>query len=211
MRRVLGVLTLCLFLAAVSVYAEQETVTYAYDDAGRLISADYGDGRSITYTYDNAGNLLQRVVQAPLACSLTCEATVTPIDGLSPLDVVCQALGTPANCTGDVTYAWDMGDGTTFIVQNPTHTYGPGTHTWTATVSIEDQTCTVTGTVTVGQIPGDCDGLGTVTIGEVQKGINMFLGVEPVSCGVDCDASGTATIGEVQKVINNFLGNQSLC
>jgi YD repeat-containing protein len=211
MKRGFILVGLFLILLSLAVPAEEETVAYTYDDSGRLISADYGDGRSITYVYDNAGNLLQRVVQAPLACSLTCEATVTPGEGLSLLDVECLATATATDCTGNPDYTWDMGDGTTYTLRNPAHTYGPGTHTWTATVSIEDQTCTVTGTVTVGQIPGDCDGLGTVTIGEVQKGINMFLGVEPVSCGVDCDASGTATIGEVQKVINNFLGNQSLC
>ncbi len=35
------------------------TITYTYDDAGRLIKADYGE-KSITYTYDNNGNILER-------------------------------------------------------------------------------------------------------------------------------------------------------
>jgi YD repeat-containing protein len=39
------------------------SVTYTYDDAGRLTLADYGDGKSISYTYDDNGNLLQREVQ----------------------------------------------------------------------------------------------------------------------------------------------------
>jgi YD repeat-containing protein len=34
------------------------TITYDYDDAGRLVKADYGNGKVIEYTYDNAGNLL---------------------------------------------------------------------------------------------------------------------------------------------------------
>ena len=38
------------------------TINYTYDDAGRLIRADYGNGKEITYTYDNAGNLLRRSV-----------------------------------------------------------------------------------------------------------------------------------------------------
>jgi len=38
------------------------TITYTYDDAGRLIRVDYGNGTSTTYTYDNAGNLLRREV-----------------------------------------------------------------------------------------------------------------------------------------------------
>ena len=34
------------------------TITYTYDNAGRLIKADYGGGKTIGYSYDNAGNLL---------------------------------------------------------------------------------------------------------------------------------------------------------
>jgi len=37
-------------------------ITYTYDDAGRLVQADYGAGQDIAYTYDAAGNLLQREV-----------------------------------------------------------------------------------------------------------------------------------------------------
>ena len=36
------------------------TVTYTYDDAGRLIQADYGGGAVLDYAYDAAGNLLGR-------------------------------------------------------------------------------------------------------------------------------------------------------
>ncbi len=55
-------------------------------------------------------------------------------------------------------------------------------------------------------LPGDCDGNGTVTIGEVQRAINMFLGAEPIGCGVDVNSNGSVSIGEVQQVINAFLG-----
>ena len=37
-------------------------VTYTYDDAGRLVLVDYGNGSTIAYTYDKAGNLLSRTV-----------------------------------------------------------------------------------------------------------------------------------------------------
>jgi YD repeat-containing protein len=40
------------------------SVSYTYDDAGRLVSVDYGGGKFIAYTYDDAGNLMQR-------CTLT--------------------------------------------------------------------------------------------------------------------------------------------
>lgn len=43
-----------------AVTAQPRTVTYAYDAAGRLVSANYGDAAGIAYTYDAAGNLVQR-------------------------------------------------------------------------------------------------------------------------------------------------------
>ena len=38
------------------------SITYTYDDAGRLLSVNYGGGQGISYTYDNAGNLLKRTI-----------------------------------------------------------------------------------------------------------------------------------------------------
>jgi len=38
------------------------TVTHQYDNAGRLICAEYGSDKLITYTYDANGNLLQKIV-----------------------------------------------------------------------------------------------------------------------------------------------------
>ena len=38
------------------------TVSYDYDNAGRLVKADYGDGSAIEYEYDNAGNLLEQKI-----------------------------------------------------------------------------------------------------------------------------------------------------
>jgi len=46
---------------SLSTTAQMRIVTYAYDDAGRLVQAKYGDKR-ITYTYDAAGNLLSREI-----------------------------------------------------------------------------------------------------------------------------------------------------
>jgi len=40
----------------------ETTITYTYDDAGRLVGVDYSEDQDITYTYDAAGNLLQREV-----------------------------------------------------------------------------------------------------------------------------------------------------
>ena len=38
------------------------SITYTYDDAGRLVTADYGNETAIEYEYDNAGNLLARTI-----------------------------------------------------------------------------------------------------------------------------------------------------
>lgn len=51
----------CVF--ATSVRAA-ETVTYSYDDAGRLTNAAYGGGANVAYAYDANGNLLLRTVSA---------------------------------------------------------------------------------------------------------------------------------------------------
>src|SRR5690242_12432521 len=48
-------------IIAVGVLAA-DTVTYKYDDGGRLVSATYGNGAVVTYNYDKAGNLLSRSV-----------------------------------------------------------------------------------------------------------------------------------------------------
>ena len=52
---------LCIFITP---FSQASTVTYTYDDAGRLTGANYGD-KAILYTYDAAGNLLKREVTGP--------------------------------------------------------------------------------------------------------------------------------------------------
>ena len=50
----------------VNTAAQTCTITYAYDNAGRLVGADYDDGQAIiTYTYDAGGNLLSRKASGP--------------------------------------------------------------------------------------------------------------------------------------------------
>ncbi len=58
----LGLLLVFLVIWVHPIAAESTTITYTYDDAGRLIRAAYGDGTIISYTYDAAGNLLTRLV-----------------------------------------------------------------------------------------------------------------------------------------------------
>jgi len=42
--------------------AYKSSVTYAYDNAGRLIQAEYANGLIIKYTYDKGGNLIGQEV-----------------------------------------------------------------------------------------------------------------------------------------------------
>ncbi len=64
---ILLVVTLALLLGMVGIHPiaadGPTTVTYTYDDAGRLVRAAYSDGTIISYAYDAAGNLLTRLVE----------------------------------------------------------------------------------------------------------------------------------------------------
>jgi PKD repeat protein len=63
--------------------------------------------------------------------SLSADFTASPLLGIVPLIVECtdKSTGNP------VSWNWDFGDGSTSIVQNPTHTYLlPGDYTATLTV-----------------------------------------------------------------------------
>jgi hypothetical protein len=187
--------------------------TYTYATAGT-----YGwsltvavDGQTCTRT----GNI---TVNPLVDCYPEC-ATTVPISGVQETDIPFQstvrALGF---CTGEeiLTYAWDFGDGATSPAQDPTHSYAAvGTYNWSMTATLNQVTCTGTGTIAIHApgtgVPGDCDGDGSASIGEVQKAINMFLGTLVPGCGVDCNGDGTVSIGEVQKVINAFLGLAVSC
>ncbi len=65
LRRVLPVMMILSLVTVSSVWA----ATLLYDNVGRLVSVDYGDGNTIAYTYDSAGN------------RLTLNATGTGVDG----------------------------------------------------------------------------------------------------------------------------------
>jgi PKD repeat protein len=83
-------------------------------------------------------------------CTLSCTATV-PGTGTSGNAVNFSSTATPSNCTGEVTYDWDFGDGTAHSSsQNPTHTYASaGTYGWTLTASVNGVDCTKSGSITL--------------------------------------------------------------
>jgi PKD repeat protein len=84
------------------------------------------------------------------SCTLACMASASPVTGPAPLPVHFTASATPSQCTGEVTYTWDFGDGGTSALQNPSHTYNTGgTYTWTVAATVQGVTCTQTGSLTV--------------------------------------------------------------
>lgn len=73
-----------------------ETITYTYDDAGRLTHAAYGGGTKIDYVYDANGNLLQRTITADGTVSYTLiyrAGTGGWIDGVATQEVVAGESG----------------------------------------------------------------------------------------------------------------------
>ncbi|WP_243438501.1 RHS repeat domain-containing protein [Fundidesulfovibrio soli] len=59
-RPLAGALAAVLLLAG---GAEAASVSYVYDNAGRVVSVKYSGGQRIIYAYDDAGNITQMVVQ----------------------------------------------------------------------------------------------------------------------------------------------------
>lgn len=143
-------------------------------------------------------------------CTVTCTATA-PATGTAGSAVTFSSTATPSGCTGSPTYSWTFGDSQTSSSQNPSHTYSAaGTYSWGLTVTVDGQTCTRSGSITIsggggGKKAGDCDGNGTVSITELQQVVNNQLGVSNTGCG-DCDGNSQVSITELQKTVNCQLG-----
>lgn len=80
-----------LLIAGSGMWCKSEAVTYVYNDAGRLVSADYGGSQVITYSYDATGNLLSVTAKNP---DNTLKAGVSPAGSGS-------VTGDGINCPGD--------------------------------------------------------------------------------------------------------------
>ncbi len=97
-----------------------------------------------TYLHGCAGSICPLV---PVA-----DFSATPTSGVGPLDVAFTdaSTGTPA------TWAWTFGDGATSTLQNPTHTYNPGTYdvSLTVTNALGTDSVTKSGYITVSVPPG---------------------------------------------------------
>lgn len=67
-----------LAIAGAPLEARAQTINYTYDEAGRLIEADYGGGNTIAFTNDAAGNLLRREVASGAAFVSVSSASFAP-------------------------------------------------------------------------------------------------------------------------------------
>lgn len=68
--------------------AEAVSITYTYDNAGRLNKADFGNDRTVRYVYDNNGNLTGRTVTSGRAPGdVNADGDITLADVLSALKV----------------------------------------------------------------------------------------------------------------------------
>ena len=81
--------SLFILLAPQLVFATN--VTFTYDAAGRLLSAQYSDGQKVAYTYDTVGNMTQQVVKG--------ESGGSGLVPILPLLLDDDQLGNPARGT----------------------------------------------------------------------------------------------------------------
>jgi hypothetical protein len=90
------------------------------------------------------------VASGSAACSLSCSAAVPGTAAVGEA-VAFQATATATGCSGVPGFAWDFGDGESGSGQNVSHAYSQGdtTYGWSLTVTVDDRTCTDTGTIAV--------------------------------------------------------------
>jgi len=150
-KRILTFVMLAGLLLTMSADGEDGAVTYSYDEAGRLVSADYGARGVITYVYDAAGNLLQRTVTLPAPEPPDALFSFTPGGPQlrQPVVFTDQSTGYPTS------WSWDFGDGSSSDEPSPTHVFmAPGTYSVTLGVTNPSGSDQDTQSVTVGsQVP----------------------------------------------------------
>ena len=96
---ILILLSLCLL----SVNVSGITVSYIYDDSGRLIKVSYGDLRMISYEYDSAGNLIKRsVLGKTIKGDVFRDGTVDLKDAIVSLQIVSGISDVTSSYLGDI-------------------------------------------------------------------------------------------------------------
>jgi PKD repeat protein len=141
---------------------------------------DFGDGsvhsaeQNPSHTYSVGGDYVATVTVTDSAsatasasvgisvthhCWVACSASVPLATGAGHTTSFVGSA-TPADCSGAVSYLWDLGDGQTSAQQSPSHAYAAaGLYSWSLTATIGGASCTRSGTIIVTAAPADFSSL----------------------------------------------------
>lgn len=135
---------------------------------------DFGDGsphgsqQSPSHTYAAAGSYTWKLTVTAggqsctrtgtitvLACSLSCSASASKLEGRPPLAVTFTLSASPGNCVGSLAHDLDFGDGTPHgTTTSVTHTYtSVGIYQWKYTATVGGVSCEKSGRVMVSDAP----------------------------------------------------------
>lgn len=191
---------------------QADSVNYTYDEAGRLVRADYGGGGAIEYTYDEAGNRVSRKVTRPtgvadieieptaqdfgsVTLSSQSAARTFTVTSAGMEDLVIGTVSVSGNGAGSFIKAADKCSGqivapagscTVDVVFKPS---APGTKTATLSVPSND--------------PDESPKLATLT----GDGVAVAT---PGPCVGDCNGGGDVTVDELILCVNIALGNATV-
>ncbi|WP_211530392.1 choice-of-anchor L domain-containing protein [Methanocalculus chunghsingensis] len=132
----------------------------------------------------------------------------TPTTGPAPLAVAFTDISTGA----PTSWAWDFGDGSSALIQNPTHTYtAPGTYTVNLTVtnSLGSDSEEKIGYITVLEshhIQGDLNRNGRIDIGDVANVAWMAAGLTPEDLEADFNDNGQVDSGDAARIAYFYVG-----
>jgi len=97
-----GVILLMLLCVVAVTVVSAGSVYYAYDGAGRLISADFENRTFFDYTYDSAGNLLSKTTGESMAGDVYPDDTLDLADAIVALQTVTGAQPSPVSVRGEI-------------------------------------------------------------------------------------------------------------
>jgi PKD repeat protein len=181
----------------------QALATPSYCTGSPTYSWNFGDGESsaqknTSHTYTVAGTYtwtLTATIQGQTCstggtlviaptCALTCTASASPTQGISPLTVSFAATAAADHCAQAPTFAWSFGDGASSTLQNPPHTYSAaGSYDWTLTATADGKTCTRSGSVTVTEPCAiSCTASASVSTGTAPLEVNFSASATPSHC-----------------------------
>jgi len=144
-----------LVLVSALAWAEETTVRYTYDEAGRLVGVSYGTNGQIEYVYDAAGNLIERRVKGLEVCvpgdqtlCLTAERFAVEVEWIVGDDQAGHGRAVPL--TDDTGYFWFFQDSNIELVVKVLDGTALNGHFWVfyGALSNVEYWLTVTDTVT---------------------------------------------------------------